>query len=444
MMVRRIVRLRPGLRIEVDQGGQRAVVGSRFRVRLHGLSEQLRGKLALLVGPGLDLDEFVEGQGNFQPIDIASRMLLLKYLSSSGALRYGLIIDGTPFAEIEPLNHRFEWCIDWGDGTAQYRICPFAVLHQTSNDWLLEAPLYHVRARLLRAVCIDVVSRLSRPTSLKDLLSALPSEAPVIRHVFAFLATAGIIRECAKGMEPLEGSWPFWDLFFHYHTRFGFLPDPIGAKGARGLAKQDLRSSIQIKLRTASPPADPPLTKVLNGRRSQRRPGLCPITIDQLAAFLSLSTSNTASPRMGGLDVFSFYLAVRRCDGLPPGFYRYCPVEHVLEPVSVATEYLSQTFIQAGSALGASDCPPDIVVKLVVDIARASQAYERIAYRLALLNAGMIMQTMYLAATALCLATCAIGSGDSLDFARQVGIDQGQQDVIAELALSSSDGTTAP
>jgi SagB-type dehydrogenase family enzyme len=427
----------------VDQGGQKAVVGSHFRVQLFGFSEQLREELELLVGPGLDLDEFVEGQGNLQPVDIAGRLLLLKYLSSSGALRYGLIIDGTPFVEIEPLNHRFEWCIDREDGTARYKICPFAVLHQTSNDWQLEAPLYHVRARLLRAVCIDVVSRLSKPTSLVDLVSALPSEAPVVRHVFAFLATAGIIRESERGMEPLESSWLLWDLLFHYHTRLGFLPDPIGATGARGLAKQEFPSPIQIKLRTVSPTADPPLARVLNRRRSQRRPGLRPITIDQLAAFLSLSTSNTPFPRMGGLDVFSFYLAVRRCDGLAPGFYRYYPIEHALEPVSVATEYLNQTFIQAESALGASDCPPDIVVKLVVDIARASQAYERIAYRLALLNAGMIMQTMYLAATALCLATCAIGSGDSLDFAHQIGIDQGRQDVIAEVALNSYDATMA-
>jgi SagB-type dehydrogenase family enzyme len=382
-------------------------------------------------------------QESLEPTDIASRMLLLRHLSSSGALRYGLIIDGALFAEIEPLNHQFEWCIEKDDETIRYMVPHFAMLRQESQHWLLEAPLYHFRARLLRTECVDVVTRLSRPSSLNDLLGALPSDAVLIRHVFSFLANAGVLREDAMSADPSAGSWSIEDLFFHFHTRLGFSSDPVGATGARNYAKQDLRSSMQIKLRPVEPSNDPPLTTVLNRRHSQRRPALRPITIDQLAAFLSLSTGKRASPRMGGLDLFGFYLAVRRCEGLSSGFYQYRPAEHALGPLSVSTEYLSQTFSQAGAALGASDSPPDIVVKLVVDIAGASHAYERIAYRLALLNAGMIMQTMYLAATTLCLATCAIGSGDSLNFANQVGIDRGQQDVIAELALSGSEGTAA-
>lgn len=444
MRVRRIVRLRPGMRVEFEQSGALAVLGSGYRVQLRELGEELKAELPRLTGFGLELDEFIEGSsGHLEPVGIASRMVLLRNLSSLGLLRYGLSIDGTMFAEVEPLNRRFEWCSQEDHETTLYAICSFSILRRDLDAWLLEAPLQHVRARLLRAECLDMLNRLSRPTSLKELLVVLPSIRPaVIRHVFAFLLDAGVIHRCQSD-ERSAGSWTFEDFFFHYHTRLGFKGDPLGATGAsKVLKRKNLLSSRSIKLGPAGSGKESSLASVLSRRRSRRDHGRRPITIDQLATFFLLSARGTPSPRMGGLDAFEFYIAVGRCNGLPPGFYRYCPTDHAMEPLAASADYLDQTLGQASSALGTSNSLPDVVIKLVVDIERVSRAYDRIAYRLALLNAGMIMQTMYLVATELCLAPCAIGSGDSLDFASQVDIDSLQQDVVAELALSSTEEVT--
>ena len=54
---------------------------------------------------------------------------------------------------------------------------------------------------------------------------------------------------------------------------------------------------------------------------------------------------------------------------------------------------------------------------------RLAWKYEGIAYRLGLLNAGVVIELMYLVATDMKLAPCANGSGDSRPFETATGLD---------------------
>ena len=54
---------------------------------------------------------------------------------------------------------------------------------------------------------------------------------------------------------------------------------------------------------------------------------------------------------------------------------------------------------------------------------RLAWKYESIAYALTLKDVGMDFQTMYLAATAMGLAPCAVGRGDADRFFRAAGTD---------------------
>jgi SagB-type dehydrogenase family enzyme len=63
--------------------------------------------------------------------------------------------------------------------------------------------------------------------------------------------------------------------------------------------------------------------------------------------------------------------------------------------------------------------------------------YESIAYELVLKDVGVALQTMYLAATAMGLAPCAIGTGDSDLFAQASGIDFYEESTVGEFALGS-------
>ena len=68
---------------------------------------------------------------------------------------------------------------------------------------------------------------------------------------------------------------------------------------------------------------------------------------------------------------------------------------------------------------------------------RLAWKYSSIAYALMLKNVGVIYQTMYLAATAMGLAPCAVGYGDSDLFARAAGTEYYAETSVGEFLLGS-------
>jgi SagB-type dehydrogenase family enzyme len=443
--MRHTVRLRPGFRVELDRkGGVAEIVGGRRPISLAAFSSDQRTRVARLSGRGCNIERFIGGATAAQPALIAARLVLLKMLAGAGLLRYGLALGRRSYLEAEPLNARFEWKPQALRRSARYRLAPAVILRQLRNDWLLEATLAHVRIYIARPECLAMLAAMTRGVSLGEIASAAPSlGAATTARILTFLVKSGVVVDVAcDGVEDWR-TWAEDDLLFHRHTRFGFFPDPVGSSRRKAMMARSktvppvARAISIVPLPSAGrASADRALSAVLSARRSRRSPGRRPIDVARLSVFLSRVVRDIAFPRFGGLDVFDYYLAVGRCSGVAPGLYRYRPRPHALETLAAAPSYVQAKLGQAGYALGAAKHPPDLVVKIVVDIAMASRAYDAIAYRLALLNAGMIMQTMYLVATALSLAPCAIGSGDSLDFSRHAGIDPRRQDVIAEFALS--------
>ena len=59
------------------------------------------------------------------------------------------------------------------------------------------------------------------------------------------------------------------------------------------------------------------------------------------------------------------------------------------------------------------------------------------AYNVMLKNVGVLYQTMYLVATAMDLAPCALGGGDSDLFTRAAGLDYYAETSVGEFLLGS-------
>ena len=68
---------------------------------------------------------------------------------------------------------------------------------------------------------------------------------------------------------------------------------------------------------------------------------------------------------------------------------------------------------------------------------RTSWKYESVAYSLILKEVGVLYQTMYLVATAMKLAPCALGAGDAEVFARAIGSEFHEETSVGEFALGS-------
>jgi len=79
---------------------------------------------------------------------------------------------------------------------------------------------------------------------------------------------------------------------------------------------------------------------------------------------------------------------------------------------------------------------PRGVIILVASMPAIAAKYENIAYRLLLLNAGIIFNSIYMIAAAANIGVCALGTGDSKSFARISGLDEAAHFAIAEMAVA--------
>ena len=80
---------------------------------------------------------------------------------------------------------------------------------------------------------------------------------------------------------------------------------------------------------------------------------------------------------------------------------------------------------------------PDQAVQVLFIIAARLAPGEPVAYERVLKQVGALFQTMYLSATAMGLAPCALGGGDSALFARLAGADPNHETSVGEFLLGS-------
>jgi len=179
-------------------------------------------------------------------------------------------------------------------------------------------------------------------------------------------------------------------------------------------------------------------------RQSIRAYGERPISDRQLAEFLYRtarvadyreSSVNTRAgpirmafaprpyPAGGCLHELELYVAINACENLAPGLYSYDSEDHRLIRLSGRTEYVEQMLSHASQSAGVPVPTLQVLIVIAARFPRIAWKYQSIAYSLTLKNVGVLYQTMYLVATAMNLAPCGIGAGDSDRFARAAGTD---------------------
>ena len=141
-------------------------------------------------------------------------------------------------------------------------------------------------------------------------------------------------------------------------------------------------------------------------------------------------------PNGGGCYELEFYVAVSVCEGLSPGLFHYCPKTHQLYRVAGWTRELNELFEGAHYAADQQSMPRILII-LSARFQRVAWKYEAIAYALILKHVGVVYQTMYLVATAMGLAPCALGGGDSDLFAAIARTNYYAETSVGEFILGS-------
>ncbi len=344
-----------------------------------------------------------------------------------------------------------------------YALSRFAYIHSQAGQMVLESPLADCRVILHDRRSSAILHALSAPQTLTQLSNQFTDiPQPILLTLLSWLLGANFLTIVdSDGIEQEKLSlqlWEFHDLLFHARSRLGRHNYPYGKSDIYLDKIQPLpavkpsNSLLTIPLYQPDIEAlidrDLPFTQMMEQRQSHRQQGKQPITAAQLGEFLyrtarirSIETTESVAyefsdrpyPSGGACYELELYLAINACEGIESGFYHYCPKEHLLRRLSGLTVAVYQLSCQAAIESGL----PQILIIFTARFPRVTWKYRSLAYALILKHVGVLYQSMYLVATAMELAACAIGGGNSDLFAQATGIDYLEETSVGEFVIGS-------
>jgi oxazoline/thiazoline dehydrogenase len=331
---------------------------------------------------------------------------------------------------------------------AAWTLSRFAYLRRDADDLVLECP---------EAPCTVHVRSADAVRWLHEACAPARCDPDTPRAKFcALLAKLGFLVDADAKESESRQTWEFHDRIFHHWAR---RHDPFRPHGGSYRFRNRFPPQPAIRpayagevlaLSTVSPRASGPLFEVMENRRSQRAMGPRPVTRDQVAEILyrvarvkeTLSNAPLECllrpfPSGGAIHELEFYLAVGACEGLESGFYHYRGRDHALTRLERGTSAARDMIGDCAAAWGQPGSPPQCLIVLASRLPRLAWKYEGIAYKISLMNAGVVIQSLYLVCTDLGLNGSAAGSGRPELFAAATGASSWEETSIAEFGFGS-------
>ena len=333
------------------------------------------------------------------------------------------------------------------------RLSRFAVCRADEGALVLESP----RSAFVAVLGPSVSALL--PLLAGGSLAATAISDPAVRVALGLLVDIGLLLAAADDVEDAGslGLWESHDFGFHARTRRGGHRHLNGATFPHRPERPPLPTMATWNRGTVVPLAPmedgddgPSLWRVLRERTSVRAPS-APIGLDVLGRFLwwhrivrdvpmdeargvEYPQSRRTYPGGGATYEIDLFLTVRDVDGLDDGLWFYDAADHALILVSADPDARAQLFADAEVSTGGVGTP-QVLITYGLRIGRNSWKYEGMAYRLALMDAGVLYHHAYLVGGALGIGICGLGNGDTALFERIVARPEGDYASIAEVMI---------
>ena len=351
------------------------------------------------------------------------------------------------------------------DLEARYRFSRFAYIHAVAGRFVIESPFTPAVIELTDKAVFEVLAVLAEGVWLKELLEPLSEEVrTLVIQILEKCQACRLLTPLDENGRALEDqnelqTWEFHDLLFHARSRAGRHDHPFGGTYRFSETTEPLPAFKNRAFRRVFPlhvpdmeqlkAQDPPFSQVLEGRTSLREYSSIPLDIEQLGEFLYRScrhirlydggaggqVCHRVAPSGGGMHPLEVYLLIKACRGIAPGTYHYHPRDHQLGLVTEWNGDMEAVLADAGRASGLGAQHPPVLICLAARFQRTAWKYAGIAYATILKDVGSLYQTFYLVATAMGLAPCGLGSGNSDTFARLIGSRYYDETTVGEFML---------
>ncbi|MBS0650916.1 MAG: SagB family peptide dehydrogenase [Verrucomicrobia bacterium] len=418
--------------VDLAQIGSAHLHSSVFEHLKNGIDEE---KLA---------DEVLKTHGDS---GLASFYYLLNLLKKHALLNYKTsLIDWVPMKEACPPD---SLCTN-----GLYRISPFAMLRAEDGCFVIETPLYPVRITLLSQEMLILLDLFRKPVTIAEALSRFSHvEKTELEQTLALLQQAKVLTLEESNL--IQMQWEPHDLYFHSRSRMGKHDSiyggsfPFQGKIPPPSCKKTYPSSDAFPLKKPDSPLPISLEEAIESRKTVREHASSPLCSHQLGEFLFrcarvketlvyLGEEFAKRPYPGGgaRHELEIYPVIYACEGLQKGVYHYDPFEHSLKRLSNLTEEAEKLLRDACTMSGKTEYPQVLFV-ISARFQRVSWKYRSMSYALILKNLGVLYQTMYLVATGMGLAPCALGGGNSDLFCKVIGTDYLEETSVGEFMLGS-------
>lgn len=433
-------------------------------VPLASADARILDRLVSVLGPGATEDDLLDAFLDEPPAVAATVLHLLDVAERAGGIGYRIDLDDgslrieperAPLDALRPEPAAF--------GIGGYRSRESSWLEPAADGWVLH-DAHSAYSAHLGGHALALLGTL--PVAVDDLDA---DDAALL----GLLARAGLVDAVAADADDAAApsSWDAHDLRFHWRTRKGRHRRGIGATFPRrgAMPVQEVVEPPALRDRSVGPFLGPYVVRsdapdetttayaALLRRRRSARDAPADLTEASLGAFLNAHgvlrmipmdpaagieypQSRRLYPGGGAMYEIDLNVTVQEpLGGIAPGVWWWDPEALRLHLRSDDAELVQRLFDDARVSTG-GEGGPRALITYTVRIGRNSWKYDGMAYRLALMNVGVLYHHAYLIAADLGLGVCGLGNGDALLFDRGLGLDIEREASIAELMLTGSLG----
>ncbi|WP_375513737.1 SagB family peptide dehydrogenase [uncultured Nostoc sp.] len=391
----------------------------------------------------------------------------LKKFNDWSMISHTLLEERNPIATIVPISRYYQFHLKEVKPEQKYVLSRFAYCRKYQEQLVLESPLSYAQIVLKYWSTTTIINELVKPQNYLELEQKISGiSEDTIKLFLGLLISTEFISEADEDGKIHEEDnvtllqWSFHDLLFHARSRLGRHINYY-RKSTPLLSEAKPHSVVKPKMSNDTidlykpdieklKETDFPFTLVQEKRKSIRSYAAKPITDKQLSEFLYRCArvkniiqtdygeiSSRPYPNAAADYELELYITINNCENILPGLYHYCPREHQLCKLSDNNNYVEALLQKASEAVRQSKESLQVLITIAARFPKRSWQYEANAYALTLKHVGILTQTMYLVATAMDLAPCAIAYGDADLFAAAVGTDYYAETSVGEFILGS-------